>query len=186
MRCALKIHPDSRCPAVTAVEVEVGRGGGAALALNYLLAGNLSALKLPLPGNTTGRADELWKHTCFEAFVRVDGVDPYYEFNFATSLQFAAYGFDSYRSGMRQIEESIDERIDTQLEKDRCRLQVALDLSSVVELSLDAVWRLGLSAVIEEASGGLSYWALAHPVGKPDFHHRESFVLELPPTSVKQ
>lgn len=41
-------------------------------------------------------------------------------------------------------------------------------------------WLAGLSAVIEEADGTLSYWALAHPAGKPDFHHPDCFVLELP------
>ena len=40
--------------------------------------------------------------------------------------------------------------------------------------------RLGLSAVIEETSGRKSYWALAHPPGKADFHHSDCFALELP------
>ena len=39
---------------------------------------------------------------------------------------------------------------------------------------------LGLSAVIEEADGNVSYWALAHPPGKPDFHHSDCLALELP------
>jgi hypothetical protein len=37
--------------------------------------------------------------------------------------------------------------------------------------------------VIEETSGGKSYWALAHPPGKPDFHHADGFVYELPVVS---
>ena len=40
--------------------------------------------------------------------------------------------------------------------------------------------RLGLSTVIEDGDGGISYWALAHPSAKPDFHHPDSFVLDLP------
>jgi hypothetical protein len=39
--------------------------------------------------------------------------------------------------------------------------------------------RLGLSAVIEENDGTISYWALKHLPGKPDFHHPDSFALEL-------
>jgi hypothetical protein len=39
--------------------------------------------------------------------------------------------------------------------------------------------RLGLSAVIEEERGMLSYWALKHPTGRPDFHHPDAFALEL-------
>jgi hypothetical protein len=38
---------------------------------------------------------------------------------------------------------------------------------------------MALSAVIEATDGTLSYWALAHPSDKPDFHHPDSFVLEL-------
>jgi len=43
-----------------------------------------------------------------------------------------------------------------------------------------AAWRLGLSAVLEEASGRTSYWALAHSTAKPDFHHADCFACELP------
>jgi hypothetical protein len=38
---------------------------------------------------------------------------------------------------------------------------------------------MGLSAVVKEASGALTYWALRHAPGKPDFHHSEAFALEL-------
>jgi hypothetical protein len=38
---------------------------------------------------------------------------------------------------------------------------------------------MGLSAVIEERDGMLSYWALRHAPGKPDFHRRDGFALEL-------
>ena len=43
----------------------------------------------------------------------------------------------------------------------------------------DRPWRLGLSAVIEALNGEKSYWALAHPPEKPDFHHPDSFTLDL-------
>jgi len=36
------------------------------------------------------------------------------------------------------------------------------------------------STTFEETNGRLSYWALAHPPGKPDFHHPDCFALELP------
>jgi hypothetical protein len=38
---------------------------------------------------------------------------------------------------------------------------------------------VGLSAVIEEVDGSKSYWALRHPPGQPDFHHRDCFALRL-------
>jgi hypothetical protein len=33
--------------------------------------------------------------------------------------------------------------------------------------------------VIEEQGGGKSHWAIAHPPGQPDFHHRDCFAAEL-------
>ena len=38
---------------------------------------------------------------------------------------------------------------------------------------------LSFTAVIEDTDGRLSYWALAHAPGKPDFHHAHAFALEL-------
>ena len=43
----------------------------------------------------------------------------------------------------------------------------------------DWTGRFGLAAVIEETNGRRSYWALAHPPGKPDFHHADGFALEV-------
>ncbi len=37
--------------------------------------------------------------------------------------------------------------------------------------------RLAVSAVMQSDQGVISYWALAHPPGKPDFHHRDGFAL---------
>jgi hypothetical protein len=46
-------------------------------------------------------------------------------------------------------------------------------------LPRDVGWRLGLAAITEDTRGGKSYWALAHPSGKPDFHHFDCFAHEL-------
>jgi hypothetical protein len=43
--------------------------------------------------------------------------------------------------------------------------------------------RLALSAVIEEAGGAKSYWALAHPPGRPDFHSAAGFLVPLQPAA---
>ena len=41
-------------------------------------------------------------------------------------------------------------------------------------------WQVALTAVVETADGEVSYWSLAHPAGKPDFHHADCFCLEIP------
>jgi hypothetical protein len=126
------------------------------------------------------RADELWRHTCFEAFACASPNTGYFEFNFAPSMQWAAYRFSGYRTGMSVASEVGTPRFEVR-SSDACyELQVALELNRLPGLSNDATWKLGLSAVIEETSGRKSYWALAHPPGDPDFHHSVCFARELP------
>ena len=170
MRLALKLHPDSLCAAVTGVDVEVTRPNDGSLSLSYVVTGKIGDLRLP-PVAASARADELWRSTCFEAFIRAAPDEAYYEFNFAPSTQWAAYRFDGYRTGMRVATEIGAPRIEVQSAPERYTLQATLDLSR----GKGGGWRLGLSAVIEETSGRKSYWALAHPSGKPDFHHADCF-----------
>ena len=103
MRLALKRHPDTRCDAVTAIGVDVARPRAGALVLSYEAIGNIDGLHLPLVTTPT-RTDELWRHTCFEAFIRPAAAATYFEFNFAPSTQWAAYRFDDYRSIMHTAE----------------------------------------------------------------------------------
>jgi hypothetical protein len=173
MRRALHLHPDSVRVAATDVEVEVARPQPDRLILSYVVRGSLSDLLLPHVVAST-RADELWQHTCFEAFVRTSANPGYYEFNFAPSTQWAIYHFDSYRSGMRIATEIGAPQIEVDSTVERYTLRAALEIGS-----LSSPFRLGLSAVLEETNGRRSYWALAHPPGKSDFHHSDCFALEL-------
>ena len=127
------------------------------------------------------RSDGLWQHTCFEAFVRGLSGTEYYEFNFAPSTQWAAYRFSGYRSGMCVAAEISAPLIEVRSSPDCFTLQASLELDRLSDLPRRASWRLGLSAVIEDTSGCKSYWALAHPPGKPDFHHADCFAHELSP-----
>jgi hypothetical protein len=175
MHLALRLHPDSLCLAATRIDVDVARSPAGSLLLTYIVIGKIGDLRLP-PVTAAARTDGLWRHTCFEAFVRPLPGEAYYEFNFAPSTQWAAYRFDRYRSGMRVATEIGAPWIGVQAAPERYALQAALDLS---RLPRDAPWRLGLAAVIEETSGRLSYWALAHPPGQPDFHHSDCFACEI-------
>jgi hypothetical protein len=178
MRCSLAPHPDSRRIAATGIDVDVARPEPGRLVLSYVVTGTIGGLRMP-PVTAPMRMDELWRHTCFEVFVRPPGGDAYYEFNFAPSTQWAAYGFAGYRSGMRVADEIHPPRIEVQSTDQRFTLQAALDLDRLPGLPRDAAWQIGLSAVIEDANGALSYWALAHPPGRADFHHSDCFALEL-------
>lgn len=180
MRRALRLHPDSRCAAVLRIEVNVARPRPGDLVLCYAVTAKMSELRMPA-AMAPARADELWRHTCFEAFVRASPSAAYYEFNFAPSTQWALYRFDGYRSGMSVASEMSAPRIEAQSSAGCYNLQASLDLQHLPELRSDATWTVGLSAVIEETSGDISYWALAHARGKADFHHSDCFAIELPP-----
>jgi hypothetical protein len=179
MQQSLRLHPDSRCFAAARVEVAVARPRADRLVLYYTVTGKISDVRMP-PVVPATRTDDLWQHTCFEAFVRASSGPAYYEFNFAPSTQWAAYRFSGYRSGMRAAEIRAPQ-IEVRSGPDSYTLQAALELDRAPDLSREVSWHLGLSALLEETSGDMSYWALAHPPGKPDFHHADSFTLEFSP-----
>ena len=178
MRLALKLHPNSQCRAVTHIAVEVVRAHPAGLVLRYVVSGTIGNVRLPGMA-PPARADELWRHTCFEAFVRALPSAAYHEFNFSPSRRWAAYRFSGYRAGMTPAEEIGTPGIEVQENAERYQLTATLALDKSASLPSDAIWRLGVAAVIEEASGALSYWALAHPAGRADFHHSDCFAHEL-------
>ena len=179
MGLPLAPHPLAS-PAPFAIEVAAERAGADRLHLVYVVIGNIAALEIPLPAPPE-RTDGLWKHTCFEAFVRPAADAGYWEFNFAPSGRWAAYRFSDYRQGMTDAGDVPGPKIETRRDEGRLAVTVELGLASELGLLADLDWQLGLSAVIETKEGEISHWALAHPAGAPDFHHRDCFALELPP-----
>lgn len=166
-------HPDTPCGADIGLIVEVDRRGAGALHLDYRITGEVEKLLLPAPGRPL-RADELWRTSCLELFVQdASRAGPYREHNFAPSRAWAAYDFSGYREGMEKADMPAPE-IRTESGARHFSLNVRLLLPG------DGPVHAGLSAVIEERGGGISYWALAHPPGKPDFHHPACFALQLP------
>jgi len=120
------------------------------------------------------RADDLWKTTCFEAFLRVPGTEAYREWNFAPSGEWAAYDFTGYREG----------RTDAVVTPPYVRFEDNMTwwaLGATIAVDAETNWALGLSAILEEKDGTKSYWAIAHPEGdKPDFHDPACFAAHLP------
>jgi hypothetical protein len=173
MRYLLKPHPAFPPSSVQSVEVEISATDQCEMLLDFRVKGD----KIVIPTwQAPCRADELWKCTCFELFIGGLGSESYFEFNFSPSGRWAAYRFDSYRRGMRDLNMTID----PQVELDPARplqLTVDLDLSEMPGEPLFA----NITAVIEEEGGRKSYWALAHADGPPDFHNRDCFVASLPP-----
>lgn len=173
---SLKIHPECLCDAVTEIAAEATRPYASVLKLHFRIFGDAGDLRLP-EAKPAARTNALWRHTCFEAFVRAGSNAGYVELNVASSFEWAAYEFDAYRKGMRPSRDIDAPVVEIHRQDFGFELQATFDLGPRVPP--DAAWRLALSTVIEETNGRLSYWALAHPPGKPDFHHKDCFMLEL-------
>ncbi len=178
MRHALKMHPESLCTAVVGIEVSAVRQTPGRLRLHYDVSGVITKVRFP-PSAKPARADELWRHTCFEMLLQAPGGAGYWEFNFSPSSEWGAYRFTDYRAGMRPCDLVAAPAIEIQTGQERFEMVVALDLAGL-GLPPNAVWRAGLSVIIEGRDPHKSWWALAHPPGKPDFHQPCNFALDLP------
>jgi hypothetical protein len=172
----LRAHPSTPAPGLAMLEFELQRADDGGLQLRYRLRGDLGALVLPVP-SAPCRKDGLWQHSCFELFVCAAGQDAYTEFNFAPSGAWALYRFRAYRQPEPMAADVPAPAISVQRDAQLYELSARLDPAT---LPAAAVLQLGVSAVIEAADGGLSYWALTHPADRPDFHHPDAFTLLLP------
>lgn len=170
-RCLVP-HPVQMHPKLS-IAAQIAWAEPETLKLTFEVTGDLQLIELPEPAAPL-RTDLLWRHTCFEAFFLSDS-GAYLEYNLAPSTQWAAYQFDRYRSGMRPAAE---------LPMPAVRVEKTgsdhLTLTGLIGIGGMPIVRIGLNAVIETCEGQLSYWALQHGPGAPDFHHPDCFALALP------
>ena len=146
------------------------------LTVTYVLTGDIKRLRVP-PAKWPRRVPGLWRHTCFEAFVAVKASRNYYEFNFSPSGEWAVYRFHYYRDGSPLENDRLEPGITVRRDASTLELNADIHLDHLPAVREGASLWLGLSAVIEDTEGRLSYWALTHPPGKPDFHYRDGFIL---------
>lgn len=177
---ALACYPTTLTDAVRGVDFRVQREPSGILVLQYVLRAEMLHVRVPTL-EPAARADGLWKHTCFEMFIApATGKGGYYEFNFSPSRQWAIYRFERYREGMSPADVAAPPELTFRRFDDRLELDAAIGLADLAGLREAPTLKLAVSTVVEDDSGTLSYWALKHAPGKPDFHHPDSFVLELP------
>jgi len=178
-RIDLRCYPTTRPETVRAIEVAVRRSASGELQMTYRLEGDIARIRVPSAG-APRIGTELWRHTCFEAFIAVEGQPAYHEFNFAPSGEWTVYGFRGYRDGGPIANEMMRPIIAARSTDGRLELETVVRLEALSAIHPRAALRIGLAAVIE-ASDGISYWALRHPAGRPDFHDADGFALQLEP-----
>ena len=167
----LSCHPDTPCGAVSAIAAELRNAGPGFARIVFRVSGDIERIRLP---PRAAQRDRLWQHTCFEVFFASEGSAAYHEFNFSPARDWAAYAFARYREGGLVEDSSLDPRIDVRFPAGgRMELEALLRMDRLGAQLPQS--RLAVCAVIEDERGELSYWALRHPAGKPDFHHPDSF-----------
>jgi hypothetical protein len=146
--------------------------------LHYSLSGEIENILLPPASIIPSRKDELWKATCFEFFLAIKNQPQYWEFNMSPSGDWSVYHIDAYRRiGFR--EETSIQPLSFEVRKGTTEISLngLVDLHPILQPGL--ILEFGITAIIQTKDGNETYWALAHPAPKADFHLRESFILEL-------
>jgi hypothetical protein len=154
---------------------------GPMLTLEFLLAGEASrtedAILWPAADGEPRRRDGLWQHTCLEWFVGHPNPQAYWEFNLSPNGDWNVYALDGYRRGLRPdphygalpMQAGCGERGSS------FRITAPLPAALAAAPSLE----LAVTAVLEQRSGAISYWALHHGGAEADFHRRDGFLLRI-------
>lgn len=175
---ALVRHPSMACEAVRTFDVSLRAFDADRLVLRYALEGDFESLIIP-GEDAARRSHELWLHTCFEAFLGAVGESGYCELNFAPSRAWAMYRFSARRQGMAVITDARAPHLAVVRTAAGVTLDATVFWRDLIPQIPPPRLRVAMTAVVEDAGGRLSYWALRHPPGRPDFHHPDSFTLEL-------
>lgn len=149
---------------------------GRIIVLSFLLQGNLRDLVLPPPTPDRQRCDNLWQSTCLEMFWAEEGRKNYWELNLAPSGGWNVYAFTDYRTDMRQEERITEPLVTMQATPDTFSLTAEVEIGN---LRTRPPLRVGISGVLQHRDNRLSYWALAHPEERPDFHAPHAFLLRV-------
>ncbi|MCC5605236.1 DOMON-like domain-containing protein [Nostoc sp. CHAB 5834] len=157
---------------------------GNKLAIRYMLEGDLKKIALAKPtggiappSNTPSRKHELWEDTCFEFFLGIKDSAQYWEFNLSPAGHWNVYRFDGYRQGMQ--EETAFEKLPFNIQNQADGLTLVLDVDLHKIISAKQAIEVGITTVIKERNGDVTYWALTHQDAEADFHLRDSFIVEL-------
>jgi hypothetical protein len=174
----LSCHPATPAGHIESIETccEISAEGSLWLRYHVETTGGMlktAAEQVPL------RADDLWRTTCFEAFLITGDEPDYAEFNFSPATSWAAYQFASYRAGRTDLALVNAPEINVDCSDSHFALEATVQLP---QQFVRGQVSIGLSVVAEEMDGTKSYWAFDHRKAEPDFHDREGFILQLEAT----
>jgi hypothetical protein len=145
------------------------------ISAEFMLQGDTSAISWPAPSAEVKLGHDLWKHTCFELFLAEPNSLAYWEYNFSPSRQWSIYAFKDYRQPAPFPITHTPIIEPPQLSDTAFTMQVRFNLEPQL---INKLLIIGVSAIIETTDGERHFYAIKHCGSKPDFHLRESFVLQ--------
>lgn len=147
------------------------------LNISLLLTGPLADLVIPSAADLPARKNALWEETCFELFLGTQNSEHYWEFNLSPAGHWNVYLFKTYRQGMCEEPSFTSLPFSIHKQPEALQLFLKFDLDKIIKA--DQLLKIGISAVIKLLNSRTSYWALTHPGPRPDFHLKDSFIVEL-------
>ena len=147
------------------------------LNISFLLTGPLSELVIPSAVDIPARKNALWEETCFELFLGLQNSEQYREFNLSPAGHWNVYLFNAYRQCMCEEPSFTSLPFSVHKQPEALQLSLKFDLNKIIKV--DELLKIGISAVIKFLNGRTSYWAMTHPGPRPDFHLKDSFIVEL-------
>lgn len=125
------------------------------------------------------RRNELWKHTCFEAFLKLPQTTHYFEINQNQSKDWNVYEFSEYRTGMQESKHLMLMQLSTQKSEPQHKTKIISEYQwsqNFLSQNNFETLQVGLCAVIESVHQTIDYYGITHSnKDQPDFHHFNSY-----------
>ena len=144
------------------------------LFISYKVQGELSEVDFGQGQPNHARVMKLWEKTCFELFIKTCE-NSYIEFNFSPEFEWNCFYFPKKGDPLTQYARMDFVKFDILLSLDVFHLIVEIDKSRFPDGFFKGELSAGITSVIKDKNGGISYWALSHEDKKPNFHHFDSF-----------
>lgn len=147
------------------------------LFMSYRIQKGLSLIDMGSATPHKERLIKLWEKTCFELFVKNEN-DSYVEFNFSPNFQWNCFYFQKKGDPLKEWERMNRPATEILLSLDHYFLVAEIRKELFPAGFFDKTHKLsvGISSVIKDKKGVLSYWALSHHDTRPNFHDFRSFV----------
>ncbi len=150
------------------------------LFLSFSIKKGLPLIDLGSSTPNKERLVKLWEKTCFEFFLKNEHGE-YVEFNFSPNFEWNCFYFPKKGDPLKEWELMSRPNTEILLSLDHYFIVVELRKELFPPGFFDQKTELkaGMTSVIKDKKGALSYWALTHSDSRPNFHHFDSFTMKV-------